>query len=409
MRLNSTGTPSGVCTAGALLLASCFSMGILVTGCHDKKNDTAQAPREVEVATPMERDSVVVYTSYPATLVTESQADVVAQVNGQITKKYFQNGAYVKKGQPLFAIEPTIYAASVNESKAAVASALSQLDYAQKHLEALEQAYGDNAVARMDVIQARSARDEAQASVNQARAALTSTSTKLGYCTVVAPVSGRISAATVDVGAYVAGEAAPVTLATIYDESNLAAQFDIADYEYASITEQGDGFSNPVYRKVPVYITGLPDSADDASAPCYYTDVNYESPAVDPGSGNIRVKARFTEPSTSLRPGMYGKLMLPTGVVDHALLVNDASISTDQRGKYLYVVNDSDKVVYTPIEVGSLYDDTLRVVTKGLKPTDRYVTKAMINVRTGEKVKPVIAGSKQPSRKHSDQKPATRK
>ena len=87
---------------------------------------------------------------------------------------------------------------------------------------------------------------------------------------------------------------------------------------------------------------------------------------------------------------MYVKVKLPEGRIDTAVLVKDASIGTDQRGKYLYVVNDSDKVVYTPIEVGDLYADTLRLVNKGIKAGDRYVTKAMLKVRDGMTVSPTI-------------------
>ena len=73
-----------------------------------------------------------------------------------------------------------------------------------------------------------------------------------------------------------------------------------------------------------------------------------------------------------------------------ALWVKDASISPYQLGKYIYVVNDSDKVVYTPIKVGDLYQDSLRIVNSGIKPGDRYVTKAMLKVRNGQTVKPVL-------------------
>ena len=366
--------------------------GTLASCSKDRERDST-SPRKVEVASPIQMDSVVVYSSYPATLESDSEADVVARVNGQITHKYFENGAYVSKGQALFSIEPTVYAAQVNEYKAQVASAESQLDYASKHLRALEQAYADNAVAKMDVIQAQSARDEAQAEVNQAKATLATAATRLGYCTVTAPVSGRISAATLDVGAYVAGENAPVTLATIYDEGNLEACFSIADHEYVTIADAGEGFRNPIYRNIPVSI----GNAEDSSAPQFRASVVYESPSVESSSGNIKMKARLLTSDKRLRPGMYGLVMLPTGIVDNALLVNDASISTDQRGKYLYVVNDSDRIVYTPIEVGQLYQDTLRLVTKGLKATDRYVTRAMLNVRAGEKVIPTPADNKSTS------------
>ena len=81
--------------------------------------------------------------------------------------------------------------------------------------------------------------------------------------------------------------------------------------------------------------------------------------------------------------------MLPYAVDPKAILIKDASIGTDQKGKYVYVVNDDNKVVYTPIEVGELIDDTMRIVTEGLTPDSRYVTKALLKVRDGMTVKPI--------------------
>lgn len=87
---------------------------------------------------------------------------------------------------------------------------------------------------------------------------------------------------------------------------------------------------------------------------------------------------------------MYVSIDLPYGTEPKAILIRDAAIGTDQLGKYVYLVNDSNKIVYTPIEIGQLYQDTLRIVTKGLTPNDRYVTKALLTVRNGQTIKPVL-------------------
>ena len=52
-------------------------------------------------------------------------------------------------------------------------------------------------------------------------------------------------------------------------------------------------------------------------------------------------------------------------------------------------MNDSCRVIYTPIKVGELIHDSLRIVTSGLSKDARYVTKAMQKVTDGMKVKPV--------------------
>ncbi|MDE6740696.1 MAG: efflux transporter periplasmic adaptor subunit, partial [Muribaculaceae bacterium] len=91
-----------------------------------------------------------------------------------------------------------------------------------------------------------------------------------------------------------------------------------------------------------------------------------------------------------LKDGMYITVELPYGINPKAILIKDASIGTDQLGKYVYVVNDSNKVVYTPIKIGEIYQDSLRVVNEGLNPGERYVTEALLTVRNGMTVKPEL-------------------
>lgn len=74
----------------------------------------------------------------------------------------------------------------------------------------------------------------------------------------------------------------------------------------------------------------------------------------------------------------------------HATLIKDASISTDQLGKYVYSVTDYNTVVYTPVTIGETVQDSMRVILSGLSPDDRYVTKALLKVREGMKITPVM-------------------
>ena len=78
------------------------------------------------------------------------------------------------------------------------------------------------------------------------------------------------------------------------------------------------------------------------------------------------MRAELDNPDGMLRPGLFVSVTLPYGEARNAVLVNDASIGTDQLGKYLYVVNDSDIVNYRHIEVGQLADHNMRVVKKWL-------------------------------------------
>ena len=114
------------------------------------------------------------------------------------------------------------------------------------------------------------------------------------------------------------------------------------------------------------------------------------SPNVDLSTGTLSIRAEVDNPAGELKSGLYISIRLPYGSREHAILVRDASIATDQLGKYMYVVNDSNVVEYRPVETGQLVNDTLRVIDEGISPTDRYVTKALLKVRAGMPVRPVL-------------------
>lgn len=160
--------------------------------------------------------------------------------------------------------------------------------------------------------------------------------------------------------------------------------FAIEDSQYERMMGAG---VNPeikeLYRAIPLqFEESLPHS--------YTADLYYTSPSIDKKTGTLTLKVKVDNPYGELRDGMYVTVNLPYDNDSHAMLVRDASIGTDQLGKYLYVVNDSDKVVYTPIEVGGLYRDSMRVVTKGISPESRYITSALLKVRDGMPVKTVM-------------------
>lgn len=181
-----------------------------------------------------------------------------------------------------------------------------------------------------------------------------------------------------------------MVLATIYDDDYLYAYFAIDDGMYLQMVNAKGGRIDKVsYDSIRVtFSEELPHK--------YYGNLNYMAPEIDSSTGTMKLRVRLDNPYGELKDGMYAKIALPYAVDPKAILVKDASISTDQLGKYLYIVNDSNKVVYTPIEVGELVNDSLRIVTKGITAKDRYVTKALLKVRNGMEVHPKISGPPTP-------------
>lgn len=382
------------------LLFFLLSCVLLLPGCSsDKKKKDARAAERLEsvdVAYPM-IDSVTLHREYPAYFTAFNDANVVARVNGYVQKKLFANGQWVKAGQPLYVIEQTTYRDQLNQAQAQLQTALANNDYNTRNYHAMSKALESDAVSGLDVIQAKSAMEQSEAAIKTAKAAVSSAELMLGYCTVRAPFEGRVAASNVIVGDYVSGEGEPQVLTQVVDDRDLNVHFSVEDAQYLLMTDTPEGRAVD-YTKVPI-------TFNDTIIGTYYGSLSYDAPTVNKSTGTIDLWLHLKNPDGIFKSGMFATVHLPYANDPKAVIIKDAAIGTDQLGKYVYLVNDSNRVVYTHIEPGELYQDTLRIVTKGVRPTDRYVTQALLKVRDGMPVNPVLPGQKAGEKAGKDSAP----
>ena len=356
----------------------------VLTGCKEKKDAGAMKGMPtlaISVAKPIVKD-ITLTKDYPGYLTTEKTVNLVARVNGTLQSVSYAPGGRVKKGQLLFVIEPTLYNDKVAQAEAELKTAQAQLEYARNNYSRMKEAVKSDAVSQIQVLQSESSVTEGVAAVSNAEAALSTARTNLGYCYVRAPFDGTISKSTVDVGSYVGGSLQPVTLATIYKDDQMYAYFNVADNQWLEMSMNNQQPTKELPKKIMVQL-------GKEGTESYPATLDYLSPNVDLNTGSRMVRANFDNPQGVLKSGLYVSITLPYGEADHAILVKEASIGTDQLGKFLYAVNDSDIVHYRHIEIGQLINDTLRQVLGGLSPQQRYVTEALMKVRDGMKIKPI--------------------
>ena len=356
----------------------------VLTGCKEKKDTGAMKGMPtlaISVAKPIVKD-ITLTKDYPGYLTTEKTVNLVARVNGTLQSVSYAPGGRVKIGQLLFVIEPTLYNDKVAQAEAELKTAQAQLEYARNNYSRMKEAVNSDAVSQIQVLQSESSVTEGVAAVSNAEAALSTARTNLGYCYVRAPFDGTISKSTVDIGSYVGGSLQPVTLATIYKDDQMYAYFNVADNQWLEMSMNNQQPTKDLPKKIMVQL-------GKEGTESYPATLDYLSPNVDLNTGTLMVRANFDNPQGVLKSGLYVSITLPYGEADHAILVKEASIGTDQLGKFLYAVNDSDIVHYRHIEIGQLINDTLRQVLGGLSPQERYVTEALMKVRDGMKIKPI--------------------
>ncbi len=367
-------------TLNLIIFAGAVCAGWLTSGCHSGQDKSErQQVSPIDVAA-VEVDSVMLHKEFPGYLAADKQVDVVARVDGTLLKQHYNDGDYVNAGQLLFTMESTVFADRVRQAEANLSSARSAYSYASSHYAAVKKAMESDAVSQMELDQALSNMMQAEASIKSAEAALEVARINLSYCYVKAPVSGRCTAPVKSVGSFINGADDGAALATIYDDRTLSAVFNIEDRELINQISSRIASADAQQNTVSLIF----ENAGTLTGRLSYVD-----PAINTSTGSVLVKATVPNDGGNLRSGMFVKVSVPSLMCSNAILVKDASIATDQLGRYVYTVNDSNRVVYTPVKVGEMVNDSMRIVTSGLTPDSRYVTRALLKVRNGQEIKPV--------------------
>jgi RND family efflux transporter MFP subunit len=231
-----------------------------------------------------------------------------------------------------------------------------------------------------------------QASIRTAEAALDEAKLNLEFTRVVSPIDGRVSRRQVTEGNLVQADSTDSTvLTTVVTIDPIYVYFNIEEPTLLRFEHLGwrAGDETRLSRikelKVPVEI-GL---ADEEGFP-HVGRLDFVDNKVDPNTGTIRARGRFAK-AKYLTPGMFVRVRLPIGPPHRTLLVSEQAIGTDQRQKFLLIVNQDNVVQYRQVKLGSLRDG-LRVIESGLGSDDWVIVQGLQRVRPGATVSPHTAG-----------------
>ena len=367
-----------------LILLSIMTLCLIcLWGCNNKgkKKTTSDIPK-VSVTKPYVMP-IVLHKEYPGYLLSNNIVDVVSRVSGYVTLQNFSSGQYINEGDLLYVIEPTVYENEAKKAEANLKSAQASLDYYENNYQRMLEASKSDAISQIDLIQAETNVRTAKANVQTAEADLKTAQTTLSYCYIKAPITGFLTTSGAGEGEYVSGsDGSPFKLTTIYNNDPIYAYFNIEDNQYLIIKMSSKNWESALPKKVYV-------NMQEGRFPPIEATPNYISPFVNLKTGTLTLRALFENSQYDLKSGMYCTVTLPYGEDDNAILIPDASTGTDQLGRYIYVVNDNNIVSYRHIEVGEIINDSLIHIKSGLNPDERFVTKALLKVRSGMKVEPI--------------------
>ena len=383
-----------------------LSMIILIAGTlHWFRKASARAatiPPLVEVIQAEQKD-VPIYGEWIGTLDGLSNADVRAQVTGYLLKQGYQEGAFVKKGQLLFQIDPRSFQAALDQAvgqleqaKAMLANAQAvqgrtELDVKRYTPLAREQAASqqdlDNAV--QNNLAALATVQTAEAQIKTDEAAVETAKINLGFTSLVAPIDGIVGQAQLQVGALVTPSSGTVTSISTIDP--IKVFFTVSEPQYLAWRERFPSETNvEAANKALRLQLILADGSTYAREGTFY----FADRQVDQGTGAIRIAGLFPNPDNILRPGGYARVRAIIRLQPGALLVPQRVVSELQGGYQVAVVGADNKVVIRTVKVGDTFGSE-QVVTEGLNPGERVVAEGIQKVRPGMLVNPVpFNGSK---------------
>ena len=370
--------------SGACSLILVVGLACSVAACKPDNKFVAPPPPEVSVARPLQQ-KVVPYIEQTGNTQAVNTVDLVARVEGFLTEIEYQDGQFAKKGEPLFKIDPTTYAAKVKQAEAEVVSAKALLVQAEAEFKRQETLLRQNVSAQNTYDQAKAKRDSNQANVENQTANLVIAQANLDYTGVLAPFDGVVTKRLVSVGELV-GATGPTKLATIVQLDPIYVSFNLSEQDVLNIRRNLSDrrITLEQLNKVPIEIGLMTEQGYPHKG-----HLDYVSPNVDPTTGTVLVRGVFDNPDRTLLPGFFVRVRVPIGLAEKTMLaVPDRVLAEDQTGRYLMVVNKDNVVEQRRVKVGQLLVGNLRAIESGLSADDRVVITTNGRAIPGAKVVP---------------------
>jgi membrane fusion protein, multidrug efflux system len=328
-----------------------------VTGCG-RSADQSPPPPEVGVVViqPQAYEQTVRLAGRVAAF---QISEVRPQVGGIVRRRLFQEGAYVRAGQPLYEIDP-------GPARADLASAMAASAAAHARYDRLRSIIDSGAVSQQAVEDARSAAVQADAALAAARI-------NVGYTRVTAPISGIIGVSSVTSGA-LATPSQPEPFAVIQQIDRVYVDMTQSSSEGSRVRQ----YLASRGARPRVQITMQDGSEYPMEGTLQLADVT-----VDPNTGAVRLRALFDNPRQVLLPGMFVQATIGLGVDSAAILAPQRGVTRNPRGEaVVLIVNQQNVVEQRVIETGGTAGDQW-VVLSGLAGGERVIVEGSQRVQPG--------------------------
>ncbi len=353
----------------ALIGSALLIRGFWTTDGKAARQQGQDRPVPVEVAT-AERKPMPVRVEALGSVTPIASVAIKARVDTTITAVHFQDGSEVKQGDPLFSLDGRTIEAQIAQTEGAIARDRAQLAGAERDVARYTDLVAKSATPVVNLDNAKTQSDVYRAAIKADEGLLENLKVQLSYCTITAPISGRISAAAVKVGNFVR-QADTTPMATINQMAPVYVTFTVPQKLLPEIRQAlADKTASIV-----AYIAGETKRATG--------QVTMIENTVDPVTGMATIRATMPNDQEVLWPGTLVTTEL-TLRVEEAVTVPSNAVQVSQTGNFVFVINDNVAKVQR-VKVERTLGD-LSVIASGLNGGETVVTEGQLLLSEGKPV-----------------------
>jgi RND family efflux transporter MFP subunit len=379
MRLNKTPIVAGVVAAAAAAIVV-----IAQTGLPGRKTSAAATPAKppplVSVVRAEAHDLPVKLTAQ-GHVVPLNQVDIRPQSGGTIRGVHFREGDEVKAGQLMFSIDASEVTALLERVTASAAQIEAQVDDAERELTRTRELAKSHFYSSSAVDTSASKLESLQAQYKAAQAEIASTRLLIDRTRISAPITGLTGALAVHPGS-LAQTAAAAPLVTIVQIDPIGVEFTLPEAQLAGLLAARDA------KTVRIGLAIAGGRRLEGS-------LIFVNNTVSTDSGTITLKASFPNAAKALWPGAYVEVKVDAGLTPGAIALPPQAVLDGPQGRFVYLLDGSDKAVTRPVELLRIQDQM--AVVAGLNGGERVIVEGQLGLKPGTPVRIAAADAAPPA------------
>ena len=364
--------------AAGLALAG---LGVFLWNGSSSQKAAAQAPRSEGRVVPVGvakavKQSIPIRLEALGTVTTIASVAIKPRVDSEIIAVKFDDGAWVKQGDVLFVLDSRGIESEIKRVEAVIAGAEAQFEQASRDVARYTDLVAKNATPVVTLNNAQTQVNVSRALGDSNKATLQGLRVQFSYTTIRAPISGRISMASVKVGNIVR-QADAASLATINQVAPIYVSFTVPQRSLPEVREA-------IAAEAASLVAVIPGSDARASG-----QVTMVENTVDPATGMVTIRATMPNEKETLWPGTLVNTAL-TLRTEQRITVPVTALQLSQSGSFVFVVKDNAATV-RPIKVERTVDGQA-VIVSGLEEGEVVVVDGQLLLSNGTRV--TIRGAK---------------